>query len=815
MPSRFSPSRPPRGRLFFAAALALLLSRPAAAQWPTNDWVVEEDLDTEIAEAVGGGGLGWGTAEMVRQTGTWFDRTVIAEKHRGMLGGASRWFESLGFGPPHQMTEDGNTRVQSGEAYLAYLKPSEEEISSTYYASGKMALTTHPGFLRPDSPMWTLMEASAVHELFHAVQTGAAPTASDYASGLPGCGEDVSTVDWLIEGSASAVQIAWLEGQVGRYMHPFVAPGRAAWVRTFDNPLHRPTLPAAYQPGSPGHAAERAAGISWRCEYGTWYFWYAVGEMLAREDHEQVAYLRHIFEQGGAWDEGGLANVDAGLRQAAEAIGSIAPYRNGLYDLYPEFIAQYLTKERFYENLEEVELEAPDLFETTDADSGGPLEPISMRGWKVRVALPQISGSQPYTVRFEVEAPTEAARDALHLIVDDDVAGRPVDPTAPFAHVERIDAADGEAEFLVRVANVAEAAAETTPTPFTLRIEVEGFYGDEVASGDAGAGGELPPGFAIRGPAAWTCQGGADARALFDLMTPDELGRDVDRALPEMARDMSDMMDNLEIAIQRLERQGQAAGMSSEQIAEMRRQMEAEIERAQAEAQPDIDRAADEMRSRRVTELLATFVGQNGGEECQVTLSATLTGREGGAQIIPGAVESDRYPDDEAPGFGIAVFPEAFLTMMRANMTAALQFATEAGPGAIPAGFGAMEDPYDGWSICTMTDEERRSARASTASGCPPVLCTAGQLVLEQAEQGQIAGSFQFEALKWPEESTGRCRVPSGRETIVGHFNVASTDDGYDDNSLGGLGLGAGMVPGMMPGMPLLDYDGIVRDVVD
>ena len=78
--------------------------------------------------------------------------------------------------------------------------------------------------------------------------------------------------------------------------------------------------------------------------------------------------------------------------------------------------------------------------------------------------------------------------------------------------------------------------------------------------------------------------------------------------------------------------------------------------------------------------------------------------------------------------------------------------------------------------------------------------------MLEEAAQGRIAGSFQFEVIKWPDEPTGECRVPEARDTVTGLFNVASTDDGSDDNSLSGFGLGAlsGGMP-LMPGAPILD----------
>ncbi|MCH7639381.1 MAG: hypothetical protein IH855_07965, partial [Bacteroidetes bacterium] len=491
---------------------------------------------------------------------------------------------------------------------------------------------------------------------------------------------------------------------------------------------------------------------------------------------------------------------------------AIRPYRNGFYALYPEFVAQYLTEDRFYGTLEEVDLGAPGLFETTSSTSGGPLGPLATRAWRVRVRLPEGVSSLPYRVRFTLDAEGGTDRDDLHLIVDQDVVGRPVDPTAPYAAVERTDfaepAADGTLEYFVRVANVAEAAEATEEAEFSLRVEVDGFYGDAPTGGPAGGevGGELPPGFAVIGPGPWACRGDARTRAVFDLMTPDELGRDIDRAAPEMAQDLSDMMDDMEIMLRRMEQQGAAAGMTSAQIAELRRQAEAEMEAAIAEAQPDIDAAADEMRTEQVTRLLATFVGragsvrQAGGSECQVTLAATLTGREGGAQILPGAVDADRYREDAAPSFGIVVFTQEVLDFLR-NVFAT---AGDGPPGTVPLGPAGMDDPLDGWGVCTMTDEERQNARhAATGSECPAVLCTAGKLVLEHAEQGWIAGSFQFEVLKWPDDTGGRCRVPAGRDTVTGHFNVVSTDDGFDDNSLSGAGLGLGV----LAGAPILDLD--------
>ena len=785
-------------RTVLTALLVLSVATPAAAQWPTTEWSIVEDAPPEYDPPEG-------------------ERELFAFKHIGILDGASRWFESLGFAPPYQRTPDGDLTVGPDETYVAFLKADAAEASSSHNNAGYMRLTTHPGFRTVGTPFWDLMEMSAVHEVFHAIQKGQSPSLTAWMNSLPPklpeCPGDTDT-DWLVEGTAAAVQIRWIEGRAGvPYGHPFAGSSRAAWVRHFDQSLVRGSLPPEHRNPGPRPEMTEMETLSWACDYGTWYFWYAVGEMIARTDAEKVAYMRYLFTPSAPWSDGGLTNVDAGLRAAAAAYDAIQPYRNGLYDLYPEFVAQYLTEDRFYGTLEEVDLGAPGLFETTSSTSGGPLAPLASRAWRVRVRLPEGVSSLPYRIRFTLDAEGVTDRDALHLIVDQDVAGRPVDPTAPYAAVERTDfaepAADGTFEYFVRVANVAEAAEATEDAEFSLRVEVDGFYGDAPTGGPTGGevGGELPPGFVVNGPGPWACEGDARTRAVFDLMTPDELGRDVDRAAPEMAQDLSDMMDDMEIMIRRMEQQGAAAGMTSAQIAELRRQAEAEMEEAIAEAQPDIDAAADEMRAEQVTRLLATFVGRSGsvrpggGAECQVTLAATLTGREGGAQILPGAVDADLYPEGEAPSFDIAVFPQEVLDFLR-NVFAT---AGDGPPGTVPPGLAGMDDPLDGWGVCTMTGEERQNARhAATGSECPAVLCTAGKLVLEHAEQGWIAGSFQFEVLKWPDDTSDRCPEPA-RDTVTGYFNVTSTDDGFDDNSLSGAGLGLGL--GVVAGAPILDLD--------
>src|SRR5690606_36271978 len=312
---------------------------------------------------------------------------------------------------------------------------------------------------------------------------------------------------WLWEGTAAMVQIRWLEQTEGvSWGHRCKGWTRPPWVRVFDQPLHWGAIPFEHQES---FDRPQASGIgteapSWACDYGTWYFWYAVGDMIGRNEREKVAYTWYILDTKGSFDNAGIEVVDLGLKRAAKEYDAIRLYRGGLYDLYPQFVAQYLTEDRFYDNLETVELGTPDLYQaSSSARSDGPIAPLGSRAWRFRVKLPKDSAF-PYNVRFTVDTPEGTDRDDLHLIVDERVVNRPVDPTAPYADVQRTNlatpAADGAVEYLVRVANVAETASETVDAQFSLRVEVDGFYGNDVSSeltaDDIGrVAGELPPGF--------------------------------------------------------------------------------------------------------------------------------------------------------------------------------------------------------------------------------------------------------------------------------------------------------------------------------
>src|SRR5699024_6013367 len=99
---------------------------------------------------------------------------------------------------------------------------------------------------------------------------------------------------------------------------------------------------------------------------------------------------------------------------------------------------------------------------------------------------------------------------------------------------------------------------------------------------------------------------------------------------------------------------------------------QAQIQAAQAPmpdargAKDDATAAAATAQARDYTELVVTLDGTNNGEECQLTLHATLEGRQARAQIVHGAVDNDLYAEGEpVPEFRVQSYPPRMLKAMR------------------------------------------------------------------------------------------------------------------------------------------------------
>src|SRR5690606_33632600 len=89
-------------------------------------------------------------------------------------------------------------------------------------------------------------------------------------------------------------------------------------------------------------------------------------------------------------------------------------------------------------------------------------------------------------------------------------------------------------------------AADTTSAEFSLKVEIEGFYGEAASTGSYL--GAVPPGFAITGPdAQWSCSGGDDARATYAFMTPDGMADQLDRMLPQGLKNIESDLNRAEV----------------------------------------------------------------------------------------------------------------------------------------------------------------------------------------------------------------------------------------------------------------------------
>src|SRR5690554_431601 len=116
--------------LLALVAFVCTVGNPAYAKWPTTDWTIREE---SLARAVLPAG----------------ERALIAQKYQESLERGSIWFQNIGFKAPYQLNEQKSLGFKGNERYLAYLQSDILDISSYQDLSGKMVLSTYPGFLRP------------------------------------------------------------------------------------------------------------------------------------------------------------------------------------------------------------------------------------------------------------------------------------------------------------------------------------------------------------------------------------------------------------------------------------------------------------------------------------------------------------------------------------------------------------------------------------------------------------------------------------------------------------------------------------------
>ncbi|GAB5537242.1 MAG: hypothetical protein Rubg2KO_34910 [Rubricoccaceae bacterium] len=748
-------------RVVLLLLFGLLPVAPVAQSWSTSWHVVSED-GSELAGA----------------------RATHGQAFGEMLEQSSAWFRAMGFRAP-----DMERSPESASSFLARVKDDAEAISSSNSwdpsrdpdPHNRMFLTGNLGMTSPDTPIERLMWASPVHEIFHAVQN-AYPTyisgafSSDNLRRLPACipesnrsapGSDSYANAWFTEGTSGAVQVRWLERAGRPYTHHYQNPSHASWVRYFDQQLHNPNLPASHRVGA-WREGERAAGRSWRCGYGTWWFWHAVGEMLAEESGQEVGYLHYILKSSASWDDAGLAAVDDGLKEAARVFDSSYRYDEGLYEIYPAFIAEYADDETFYHQPDAVALRGRSEVKWRD----DVIAPVATKAFEVRI---NVDDNATESSRFTVTLDPQDNRDQLHLIAGQTVyrQGDALADEDPYTFTLPVLR---DTTILVRLANVAKEAADTDGTPFSIRFELGGFYGAPASGPYVAPDVDIPPGFNVMSgpPELVGCQSGPEGGSVFDLISAAEAVGDIRRAegnANQMFSDMDEALEDGELPIpgatpqQRaaMKRMIESGAISEAQLAEMRAAIaEAQMEMRQNE--PDIDEARAEMAReyQNRSRLIANFVGKAAGKTCQIFLTAGLQGEEGGAQQLSVADDSD-LPDDAPLAVGIDnvgyLVGDSQAEMMQA--------------------MGAE----DSFSVCMMTPEEQaRDQRSACPRGC-----SGGSLVLEEASQGHAKGTLRVDLIRQLDGGpNATCPRIDRRELVVG-FNITSANAGQDADIFRGI----------------------------
>ena len=732
--------------------LVVTVAPVGAQSWDTTTWFVVSEDGSELTGA----------------------RAAHGQVFGEMLEQSSVWYRSLGFRAPDQ------ERVpESPGGFLARVKDDPVGISSNNSwdtardpePRNWMYLTGNLGMTSPSTSLERLMWASPVHELFHAIQWsypsyntfGVLPQTLQACTPQGSSGaSDAQAYAWFSEGTASMIQVRWIERAKGQpYQHHYRDASRASWVRFFDQPLNEPHLPASHL-AQAFRTGESAAGRGWWCGYGTWYFWYAAGEMLAKQSGQEVSYLHYILDRPESWTGGGIEPVDTGLREAAAAFESPSRYDEGLYEIYPTFIAEYADDKRFYGQPDPVYLQG----RTQVRWREGFIEPVATKAFEITV---NVDDNIPpdESARVRVTLDPQPNRDQLHLIEGQRQAVRPLADEDPYT-LEL--AVRKDTTLLVRLANVAEDASATLETAYRIRFELGGFYGALAVGPSITMTGDLPPGFTVLSgpPAIMGCTGTLDAGSVFDLVTADEAVGDIRRAFDRgelVLRDMEEAIEAEEIPI---------PNATARQREAFRRMMERDdaqaqqVREAMSQMKTDAAQAREENEDRRNTRgvevtnktaqrfagrsrLSATFVGESGGKPCQVILNAVLEGEDGGAQVL-GVRDSDEYESDGPFPIGIEDVNYIVGSIQEAPL---------------------VDDPF---RVCMMTPEERAEEAQTTC----PVLCTPGELRLETAEQGHIQGTFRAEMIDITDQMTPQgCPVVDRLELVFG-FNITSANTGQD-----------------------------------
>lgn len=355
----------------------------------------------------------------------------VAAVTRSELAAASSWLRALGFCPPvvgmPVRRDKPNYPAWVSDAAtggdLGVYQDRTLYVSSDYYFVLAGDEATHKQEVQSTGTM--------VHELFHAIQ-------ESY--------ESRNAEDWVVEGTAEAVSLAWLKRTT--------TGGLSGYPRYFDDPLHKPR--------NEDHA------------YGNSIFWLWLGRHLG--DESEIGYLSDALAEGrytGAG--GGVEDLEEYLRGRGQGLDAKS---KTLWRVYPRFIAERAYIEAMYSDVKNVPIEydEPQVEEKLERTVKGlAADPV-----KVTVNVPPDKLA-------ELEILIRPDHEDLHLVVDTQSYSSPPmmpDKQAAFRPAARdpvwqaqrnrfTTQVRGRAEpheFFVRTANVAMEPSASQQHSYTLEL---------------------------------------------------------------------------------------------------------------------------------------------------------------------------------------------------------------------------------------------------------------------------------------------------------------------------------------------------------
>lgn len=370
------------------AALVLLLAPEVWAQWSPQPWEVvclpDSGLDPSACDDSDSGSAAY----------------IVKSE----LDAVTPWLHSLGFPEP---------RIQlgsNGSDYLSYMGPADLFLDDDhvygYYAPGPKELVV-------DGSHFIQLEGeddatgTAPHELFHAVQAS-----------YPEYRTQRGHAKWIIEGTAQAVEAAWLT----RGSASPLVPGGHAYAY-----YHRDYSRSIFDTSVDNQ------------EYATSHFWLALGEMLGSES--RIAFLAD-----------GLSLSDQEPGAFLDALTSGA-FPEGFSHVFPRLLARYAADpEHFASN--RGRRRVTDGFE----------EKIDVTIQPLAGAFMRIENAESEMLEVEVEFDDHPS---IHFVFGGQQASEiPLNPGPIYTHTlgagEHVD---------VLIVNVAPEATDTTAEPieFTIR----------------------------------------------------------------------------------------------------------------------------------------------------------------------------------------------------------------------------------------------------------------------------------------------------------------------------------------------------------